>query len=71
MRTRNDRLRHAIGFELIGGRHSELYGEENWGYIIITTIEESLELSGLIFFIWALLKYCEDHFSAIQLRFET
>ncbi|MBP6058216.1 MAG: multidrug transporter [Nitrosomonas sp.] len=61
----------AIGFELIGGRHSELYGEENWGYIIITTIEESLELSGLIFFIWALLKYCEDHFSAIQLRFET
>lgn len=61
----------AIGFELIGGRHSELYGEENWGYVMITTIEESLELSGLIFFIWTLLKYCEDHFKAIQLRFET
>ncbi|PXW86796.1 hypothetical protein C8R34_11369 [Nitrosomonas sp. Nm84] len=61
----------AIGFELIGGRYSELYGEENWSYIMITTIEESLELSGLILFIWALLKYCEDHFSAMQLRFET
>ena len=61
----------ALGMELIGGRHVELYGEENWGYSMITTIEESLEMSGLIFFIWALLKYCEEHYPSVQLLFKT
>ena len=61
----------ALGMELIGGRHVELYGEENWGYSMITTIEESLEISGLIFFIWALLKYCEEHYPIVQLHFKT
>lgn len=59
----------AIGFELIGGQHVELHGEENLTYSMITTIEESLEISGLIFFIWALLRYCEEHYQAVQLRF--
>ena len=60
----------AIGFELIGGYHVEQYGEENLTYSIITTIEESLELSGLVFFIWALLKYCEQHFKSVLFVFE-
>lgn len=60
----------AIGMELIGGRHVELYGEENWGYSTITTLEESLEMAGLIFFIWALLKYCEEHYSSVQFHFK-
>lgn len=60
----------AIGMELIGGRHVELYGEENWGYSTITTLEESLEMAGLIFFIWALLKYCEAHYSSVQFHFK-
>lgn len=59
----------AIGFELVGGQHVELHGEENLTYSVITTIEESLEISGLIFFIWALLKYCEEHYQEVQLRF--
>ncbi len=61
----------AIGVELIGGRYAELYGEENWIYSMITTIEESLELIGLIFFIWSLLKYCEDYYPNVQIHFET
>ncbi|MCC7091136.1 MAG: hypothetical protein IT524_04115 [Nitrosomonas sp.] len=61
----------ALGMELIGGRHVELYGEENWGYSLITTLEEGFEISGLIFFIWALLKYCEEHFSSVQFHFKT
>lgn len=61
----------AIGIELIGGRHVELYGEENWRYSLITTVEESLEISGLIFFTWALLKYCEEHYSRVQFHFKT
>jgi hypothetical protein len=60
----------AIGIELIGGRYAELHGEENLTYSMITTIEESLEIAGLIFFIWALLKYCADHHKEVQLYFK-
>lgn len=31
----------------------------------MTTIEESLEMTGLIVFIWALLNYCRDHYGEV------
>jgi hypothetical protein len=61
----------AIGVELIGGRYAELHGFENWTYSMIATVEESLEMAGLIVFIWALLKYCEDNYKEVRFRFET
>jgi len=48
----------AIGIELIGSHHAELYGYENWAYSLIVTLEEGLEMAGLIVFIWALLNNC-------------
>ena len=60
----------AIGVELIGGRYAELHGEENWTYSMITTVEESLEMAGLIVFIWALLEYCADNYKEVRFRFE-
>jgi hypothetical protein len=48
----------AIGIELIGSSHAELHGFENWTYSKIATLEESLEMAGLIVFIGALLNYC-------------
>ncbi|MBK8903195.1 MAG: glycosyltransferase [Anaerolineaceae bacterium] len=50
----------AIGVELIGSSHAELHGYENWTYSMIATVEESLEMAGLIVFIRALLNYCAD-----------
>jgi cellulose synthase/poly-beta-1,6-N-acetylglucosamine synthase-like glycosyltransferase len=50
----------AIGVELLGSRHAELHGYENWTYSMIVTLEESLEMAGLIVFIWALLSYGAD-----------
>ena len=47
----------AIGVELVGSHHAGLHGTENWTYSMIATLEESLEISGLIVFIWALLNY--------------
>jgi hypothetical protein len=44
----------CIGFELIGGKYTELYGDQSLTYALITTVEESLEMSGLIVFIWEL-----------------
>ena len=61
----------AIGVELIGSSHTELHGFENWTYSMIATLEESLEMGGLIVFIWALLKYCADNYKEVQFRFGT
>jgi hypothetical protein len=59
----------AIGVELIGSRHAELHGYENWTYSMIATIEESLEMAGLIVFIQALLSYCADGNNKARFRF--
>ncbi|RPJ25636.1 MAG: glycosyltransferase [Chloroflexi bacterium] len=59
----------AIGVELIGSRHAELHGYENWMYSMIATLEESLEMAGLIVFIWALLNYCADNYKEVRFRF--
>lgn len=60
----------AIGVELIGGRYAELHGLKNLTYSMITTVEESLEMAGLIVFIWALLKYCADNHKEMRFRFD-
>lgn len=60
----------AIGVELIGGRYAELNGTQNLMYsMIIVTIEESLEMGGLIVFIWALLRYCDDNYEEVRFWF--
>jgi cellulose synthase/poly-beta-1,6-N-acetylglucosamine synthase-like glycosyltransferase len=59
----------AIGVELIGSSHAELHGYENWTYSMIATLEESLEMAGLIVFIWALLNYSADNHKEVRFRF--
>ena len=59
----------AIGVELIGGRYAELHPIQDFTYSMIVTIEESLEMAGLIVFIWALLKYCADNYQEVRVRF--
>ena len=58
----------AIGMEMIGGYHSEAYGEDNPMYSLITTIEESLEMFGIAVFIYALLSYIASHLNVVNLR---
>ena len=41
----------AIGFEMIGGHYAESHGMKSLIYSMITTIEESLEMAGVIVFI--------------------
>lgn len=59
----------AIGVELIDGGYAEMHGTDNLVYIILTTIEESLEMFGLVYFIWALLGYIADVFNGVDVRF--
>ena len=60
----------AVGMELIGGRFAELHGADNWTFIMIATVEESLEMAGVIVFIHALLAYLADNYEEVRLRFE-
>jgi hypothetical protein len=47
----------AIVMEMIDGRYAKLHGTDNWPYVLLTTVEETLEMSGLVCFIWALLQH--------------
>jgi hypothetical protein len=46
----------ALGMELIQGWHDDLYGV-NFGTALLTTVEEVLEMSGVVVLIYALLAY--------------
>ena len=59
----------AIGFELIDGGYAETHGTDNPIYIILTTIEESLEMFGVVYFIRALLGYAADVFNGVEVQF--
>jgi hypothetical protein len=47
----------ALGVEMLGGRHADLYGLENLSYRMYQTVEESFEMFGMVLFIHALLRY--------------
>ncbi|OKH19434.1 hypothetical protein NIES208_02670 [[Limnothrix rosea] IAM M-220] len=52
-------LSGAIGTELIGGYFFALYGSNNFSYSMITTVEESLEMAGVILFIRGLMMFIQ------------
>ena len=56
----------AIGFELFGGRHYELYGNKNTVYSLFLTCEESLEMLGIVIFIYTLLTYIVNQFGSLS-----
>lgn len=60
----------AIGLELIGGRYAELHGTHNLNYNMFATVEESLEMAGVIIFIRALLIYISSNFKEVQFRLD-
>lgn len=60
----------AIGMELIGGHYADLHGMNNLTYSITTTVEESLEMAGVIAFIYALLNYSADNYKEVRLRLD-
>ena len=60
----------SVGFELIGGAYAKSHGLQDFTYRMIVTIEESLEMAGLIIFIWALLKYIAENYTEVRFRFD-
>jgi hypothetical protein len=57
----------AVGFEMLGARHKDLFSEEASMYIVYFTLEELLEMTGISIFIYALLKYISNHIGKIKI----
>ena len=60
----------VIGVELVGGAYAETHGTHNMTYSLITTVEENLEMAGVILFIYALLNYIADNYTDVSLSFD-
>lgn len=61
----------AIGVELLDGKYAEIYDRKNLTYMLLSNIEESLEIAGVIVFIYALLDYLASYYKKIELRFKS
>ncbi len=57
----------AIGVELAGGRYSGEFGADNVAFVLVLTLEETLEMAGLAVFVYALLAYAEREFGVLEL----
>jgi len=51
----------ALGVELLGGFYAFDYTQDNFSYSMIATLEEVMEMTGVILFIRALLRYLLKH----------
>ncbi|MDN3509774.1 MAG: hypothetical protein QY310_13315 [Candidatus Jettenia sp. CY-1] len=58
----------ALISELVSGRYYEVHGESSVTYFIMITIEECLEMTGIVTFIYALTSYIDLQLKDIQLR---
>lgn len=63
-------LAGAIGMELIEGLYSESRGTRSLTFSMMATVEESLEMTGVIVFIRALLVYAGDHYKAVRVSID-
>jgi len=58
-------LTGAAVFDMLGGREAELHGFDSVTYCILYTIEEFLEMIGIVVLIYALLSYIDRQFGYI------
>ncbi|RNI25597.1 hypothetical protein [Rufibacter latericius] len=60
----------ALGVEMIGEFLMGLYGKYSYPYKVATTVEESFEMLGILFFIKFLIDYLETQKDLITLTFD-
>ncbi|MCI5148672.1 MAG: peptidase M48 Ste24p, partial [Candidatus Electrothrix sp. MAN1_4] len=58
-------LTGAAGFDMLGGREAELHGYYSITYTVLYTIEEFLEMTGVVLLIYTLLDYIEQQFGQL------
>lgn len=58
----------ALGMEVINGFYADAYGTANLGYELLTTLEESLEMLGVVALVYALLIDLEQYVRGVGAR---
>jgi hypothetical protein len=58
----------SLGMEAIGGFRADQVGTSNFLYSMIVTLEESLEMIGILVFIYALMQYIKYHTSTQSIK---
>jgi hypothetical protein len=58
----------AIGIEMVSSKIASIDGNENLLYALTATLEETLEMGGLIVFVYFLLKYINIEYKVIELH---
>ena len=51
----------AVGLEMVGGAYVSAYGARDLDYGVIATLEELLEMAGMVLFLYALMDYAERY----------
>lgn len=62
-------LSGGLGMELVESYYVGTYGRETFGQAMLVTVEEGLEIAGVIVFINALLTYLHSCYGDVRLRF--
>ena len=57
----------ALGIEMIGANLHVLKGTDNWAYVMVFTIEETLEMVGIAVFMYALLEYLKQYVEPLKI----
>ena len=57
-----------IATELVAGWYVELYGKNNLTYSFLAMLEESLEMTGVIVFVYTLLDYMTVKVGEVRIR---
>ncbi|MFN0141349.1 MAG: hypothetical protein ACKVQW_14840 [Pyrinomonadaceae bacterium] len=60
-------LSGAIGVELLNGKYAEIYGKADPWYKMLSTIEEVLEMVGVIAFVKALIDYLATEYRKLEI----
>ncbi len=60
----------AVFFDMLGGREAELHGFDSVIYCLLYTVEEFLEMLGIVGMIYTLLDYIEEKYGSIVITLQ-
>jgi hypothetical protein len=58
----------ALGMDMLNGRYYELHGDQNLTYQMMTVLEESMEMTGILIFIHGLMSYLLEQVGPVSLQ---
>jgi hypothetical protein len=60
----------ALGMDMVNGRYADFHGSQNLTYQAMTVVEEFLEMTGIIIFVYAIMSYMVSQVRAVTLCIE-